>query len=234
MLADPGQTRDVARKNQDVYQELTAAVRRWKAEVLEPNQSTDRPFSVGHLDFGLTQLPARDAKFSDSIARSATAPNCSYLKAWVSDDQQISWDIEVLTAGTYEVVMHYACDESIVGVRVVAEAGNVRAAKEILSAHTPPAVGPAFDRVPRITQSPMKEFAPLRIGTLKLPVGRTTLKLTGRGFPPAQDAEDVLSDKGSRDETSEKGAETSILERLDSSETNGLEMRLLMLRRVRD
>ncbi len=199
MVLDPGQSEDVSDQFPEVAHQLTLFVEQWRSE-MDPNLGPDpRPFSVGHPDFPLTQLPARDATASGGIQRSAKAPNCSYFTNWKSTEDAIVWPIEVLEAGNFEVEMHYACPSSSVGTQVELSFGEQRISAKIRQANDPPAVGPEHDRVPRKTQSPMKDFRPVLLGKIHLPAGTGDLKLTA----------------------------------IDPKGEAGIEMRLLMIRRVR-
>ncbi|HBE67209.1 MAG TPA: hypothetical protein DDW52_03575 [Planctomycetaceae bacterium] len=199
MLADPGQTRDVSLQRPALAQELRGAADAFRRDVLSELKREPRPFTVGHRDFPLTQLPARDAIASGGIERSAKAPNCSYFKNWTSAQDEISWDVDVLHPGRFQVQMFHSASPSSVGANVSLSLGDSATSAVIQAAHTPPAVGPEHDRVKRITQSPMKEFAPLDLGVIELPAGRNKLLL--KATPSADEMQ--------------------------------LEMRLLMLRRVR-
>ena len=69
----------------------------------------DRPYPVGYPEFRWTPLPARDGIAHGGVRRSSGAPNSSYFVNWKTPEDSISWDIEVATAGTYEVVIDYTC-----------------------------------------------------------------------------------------------------------------------------
>ncbi len=178
MLADPGQEKDIADSRPELAGQLRGAAKRWKADLLVGLGDVKRPFPVGHPDFALTQLPARDAVAAGGIVRSASAPNCSYYTNWATADDKISWDVDVLHEGRFEATMYHSCSEEDIGARVRLSLGDQTVVATIEAAHTPVAVGPEHDRVQRKTQSPMKDFAPLRLGVLELPRGRGQLELS--------------------------------------------------------
>ena len=72
----------------------------------------NRPFLVGHPDYKITQVPARDATPHGGIKRSNKFPNCSYFTNWKSVDDKITWDVEVGKAGKYAVDVYYTCAEN--------------------------------------------------------------------------------------------------------------------------
>jgi hypothetical protein len=62
MVQDGEQRHDVSEKFPEETIKLSQAVAKWSREVLKDYRKTKRPFTVGHPDFAITQLPARDAK----------------------------------------------------------------------------------------------------------------------------------------------------------------------------
>ena len=92
-------------------------MQQWVAET-KPRSSRDpetRPFTLGHPDAIFTQLPARDATPHGKIVRSNRFPNCTFMTEWTNTEDQITWELEVLGKGKYEVEMYYACPDSSVG-----------------------------------------------------------------------------------------------------------------------
>jgi len=182
MVADPGQDRDVAKDHPDVTRRLTQAVARWKNEVLSELGQDDRPFPVGHRERPVTLLPARDGVPHGGIQRSAKPPNCSFFTHWTSTDDRMTWDIDVATAGRYEAAVHYTCAPENVGATIELAFGDARVRAKVTEAHDPPLVGKAQDRSPRI-ESYVKDFKPLRLGTLDLKAGRGDLALRAVEIP---------------------------------------------------
>ena len=199
MVADPEQRTDVGKRKPEVQRELQAHVDTWKTELLRGLYDQKRPFTVGHPDFALTQLPARDATPHGGVQRSARAPNCSYFTNWKSSEDSIVWPIDVLAGGNFEVEMYYACGESAVGTEIELSLGEQRTSAVVAKANDPPAMGAEHDRVKRKGESYVKDFVPMKLGTITLPTGKGDLTLR---------ATKIQDDRG-------------------------VEMRLLMLRRVR-
>lgn len=176
MLLDPAQESPANDRLPTVVSELKAHVAAWKSNVLVTDPKT-RPFTVGHPDFPISTLPARDGSPQGGVQRSAKAPNCSYFTNWKTAQDSASWDIDVLAAGNFEVDVYYACKSTSVGTELSAEMKSKRVSATILEPNDPPAVGPEHDRVPRVTQSPLKDFKPLTLGKLYLPEGEGKLTL---------------------------------------------------------
>ncbi len=171
--ADPGQREDVSVEFPEAADELVAAANAWLAEVAPNVGPDDRPFPVGHTE--LTILPARDGVPHGGVQRSARAPNCSYFTNWTSTDDAITWDIEVAEAGDYEISVHYAAAEA--GATIEASFQGVSVNGEVSEVHDRPAYGAEADRVPRISESLVKDFRPLSLGRASLPKARGALML---------------------------------------------------------
>jgi arylsulfatase A-like enzyme len=182
LRADPGQTRDLSRNQPDVAARLAEAVTAWRAEVL-PKAPDDRPYPVGHAGFPRTPLPARDGRPHGGVKRSANAPNCSYFVNWTSLEDKMTWDVEVHTAGEYEVEALYTCPLADAGATVVLEFNGARLAGKVTPGWDPPLYTDQ-DTLPRPAgESQMKEFRPLRLGVVRLAQGRGLLTLRALDIP---------------------------------------------------
>jgi len=110
MVNDPQQRMDVAGKFPKIYEELTAAHKDWLANVAtELPEKDTRSFPLGHPDYHITQIPARDGTASGNIKRSNRWPNCSFFKNWTDVADNITWDVEVVEDGDFEVILYYTC-----------------------------------------------------------------------------------------------------------------------------
>jgi arylsulfatase A-like enzyme len=180
---DPGQQRDLAPSLPEVRDRLARAKADWQRELLGPLGEDDRPFTVGYRQFPATPLPARDGVPQGGIRRSASAPNCSFFENWTRTDDRITWDIEVVAAGRYSVVIDYTCPESEVGSRIELTFQSSRLEGRVTEAHDPPLKGAEHDRVPRHGESYVKDFRPFRLGSIELPRGRGPLTLRALSIP---------------------------------------------------
>jgi len=185
--SDRGQTRDVSA----VFPERVKQLRTLAGEHRETMQNdlrrfADRPFHVGYA--ASTTLPARDGVERGTIQRSSKAPNNSFFKHWTDEGDAITWDVDILTEGTYEVIVYYTCAEANVGVRIQCDCVAVAAGEIVAS--TAAIVTTAFDPPlydkpkERVTKSHyfVKDFQPLSLGKFSLPQGRATLKLSASEF----------------------------------------------------
>ena len=186
METDPGQNHDLSKERPRVTERLRKAVKRWKDEVLPKSQKDDRPFTVGYPEFPATFLPARDGVPHGNVRRSAKAPNCSYFTNWLTADDKITWDVEIATAGEFEAVVYYTCPPEDVGSIVELSLGTKRVRATVTEPHDPPLVGAEFDRYDRGSESFVKDFKPLRLGTFRLDKGRGLLTLRALKVPGKQ------------------------------------------------
>ncbi len=175
MVADPGQATDIAGTQPQVAARLRQSVAAWRKEVL-PKGPDERPFPVGYREFPMTPLPARDGVPHGNVRRSAGAPNCSYFVNWTSPDDRMTWDIEVHTAGEYDVAICYTCPPADAGSTIELGFQGSTVQGKVAPAWNPPLIDNQ-DRVPRKGESIMKEFRPLSLGTMRLERGRGLLTL---------------------------------------------------------
>jgi hypothetical protein len=183
METDPGQDRDITQSQPEIAARLAKAVDTWSKELLPGLKMDNRPFPVGYPEFPLTQLPARDGVPHGAIRRSAGAPNCSYFHNWTRPEDSITWDIEVATSGRYEATVLYACAPADVGSKIELSFNGSRIQAAVSEANDPPLHGAEHDRVPRKGESYVKDWKPLRLGTLELQAGRGPLTLRALQIP---------------------------------------------------
>jgi len=189
ITTDRGQQHDITAMHKDEAARLQQAVDTWKKELLPGLKQADRPFPIGHKDYAVTQLPARDAVSHGKIERSNKFPNCSYFKNWTSVDDSITWDVEVLEAGKYSIEIYYACSKQDIGsdfeLSYTGDGVESTLGGKLLQPNDPPLIGANHDRVPR-PESYVKDFKPWQIGHITLPAGRGTLKLRATNIPGDQ------------------------------------------------
>ena len=186
MTRDPGQYHDVSAEYPDTAARLRRAVEQWRREVLAEGTGPDpRPFPIGAPGFRYTQMPARDGKPHGHIRRSNRFPNCSFFTNWIGLEDSITWDVEVLADGVFEVEVYYTCPARDVGSTLELRFGQSRLTGRVAEPHDPPLRGAEHDRVPR-QESYVKDFKPLRLGRMRLQRGRGTLTLRALDIPGSQ------------------------------------------------
>lgn len=194
MQRDHGQQNDIRSEQPEVARQLDAAIADWRREMFggesvangartreaRERRATgldERPFTVGYAEFPRTVLPARDGRPHGGVRRSSSAPNCSYFVHWTSVEDAITWDIEVATAGPYDVELLYTCPIADVGSTIELSCGPSRLTAEVAPGWDPPLIADQDVIARPAAESIMKEFRPLTMGTVALQQGRDVLTL---------------------------------------------------------
>lgn len=182
---DRAQENDVSGQFPEIAASLSDSLNRWEENVLadlRTAEADDRTFPVGHPDFRYTQLPARDGVPHGNIERSNRFPNDSFFRNWSSTSDSITWDIEVLESGQFEVDLYYTLPEEDLGSVIELSFGNNSLSDTIDVAHDPPIEGMEHDRIPR-QESYVKDFRPIKMGRIDLEAGQGYLTLNALDLP---------------------------------------------------
>jgi len=183
MEEDRGQLNNLAGSLPGVKEQMAQAADIFWTEVVgELPEEDPRPFTLGQPGATYTQLPARDGTGHGNIQRSNRFPNCSFYTNWISLDDSITWDVEVLEEGDFEVTVYYTCPEGDEGSVFELSLGSSSISGQILDPHDPPLRGPENDRHPR-HNSPVKDFKPLELGRIHLSKGTGQLCLKAKEIP---------------------------------------------------
>ena len=182
---DRGQTSNVSDSFPEITQQLQAAQMEFVNTVLAELPEEDvRTFPLGHPDSKITQIPARDGQAHGNIERSNRFPNCTFFTNWTSLEDRITWDVEVVEAGDFEVTLYYTCPEGDEGSVFELSFGDSRLESRIETAFDTPLTGMEEDRIERM-ESYVKEFKPLNLGKIHLVTGSGTLSLKALEVPGA-------------------------------------------------
>jgi arylsulfatase A-like enzyme len=191
MAADLAQTTAINDQQPELAAKLTEAGRTWRRDVIEQNRAPrakgamvdPRPIPVGYHEFPRTWLPARDGQPHGNVRRSASAPNSSYFVNWTSRDDSLVWQIEVNTPGRYQVEIMYTCPPADAGSTIELAFQESRLRGKVEPGWNPP-LYTNQDTLPRPrAESPMKEFRPLNLGTIRFEKGRSPLTLHALEIP---------------------------------------------------
>jgi arylsulfatase A-like enzyme len=176
MYADPGQSTDVAAENPETVKYLARLTDEFRTGVVSELSTDLRPYPVGHPDFKYTQLPAADGESSGGIVRSNRWPSSSFFTKWNSLEGKITFQVEVLEEGEFDVDIYYTCPEGQQGSEIkIAFKDNYLLAK-VPEAHDPPLLGVEEDRFVRV-ESYEKDFASFNAGKIKLSKGQGEFSL---------------------------------------------------------
>jgi len=177
MNVDRAQKKDLSLQFPEVKNELLNAKEVYvKTVVSELPKIDKRTFPLGHINEKITQIPARDGVGHGNIKRSNKYPNCSFYTNWISVDDSITWDVEVLETGDFEVILYYTCNVGDEGSTIELSMGENAIQATIDEPFESPLTGMENDKIVRI-ESYVKEFKPLNIGTIHLDKGQGQLQL---------------------------------------------------------
>ena len=181
IINDPREKSDLTEKKPQVVKRLKKQLDGWLAETAQKSSRdpATRPITLAHPAAEYTQLPSRDARAHGGVRRSNRFPNCTFMTNWKTSDDSITWDVEVLDRGKYEVQMYYACRQDDVGSKIELSIGDEKIEKTIEVANEVPLIGAAEDRFKRV-EGYVRDWQPMTLGVVQLEPGKTTLTLRAR------------------------------------------------------
>lgn len=186
IINDPEQNKDVSKKYSEITNTLLSERVKWEKEVLsELSRRDTRPFTIGHPEFTVTYIPARDGIGKGNIRRSNKFPNDSYFTNWTSISDSIVWEADVLSDGRFEVNIYYTCPPEDVGATIELSFADKKLVNKVSEAYNPPLMGKENDRVTR-QESYVKSFKPMKMGTIDLKEGQGKLILKALEIPGKQ------------------------------------------------
>lgn len=185
MLSDPGEEKNIADENPQIVKELGQRYDAWFADI--SREGLQRfPLPVGHPQHNPVELHAPQA-FFDKPLFFANGPGFAndWLTGWSDARAKVWFEIDVLTAGRYDIEFDYACAEENAGARVVVQVGGVHIETKIAAATAPEILLPHRDEKGK-GRYRNRQWHTLSLGTVTLPKGRTRLTIEPREIPGEQ------------------------------------------------
>lgn len=180
---DRGQTKDLSEALPDLKAKFVEVAEEFLQQKEKELPAVDeRPFYLGHPSLKFTQIPARDGVPHGNIQRSNRWPNCSFFTNWVSEQDSITWQVEVPEAGQFNVKLYYTCPAGDEGSTIQLSIGESVLKAKILEAHDPPLRGMDEDITPRI-ESYVKDWKVVDIGSIDLIAGKTEMCVKALEIP---------------------------------------------------
>lgn len=179
MEKDPFQQHPIQDSQPELTAKLSSAKEAWEKEMADELEKDlpKRSFTLGAPAAKFTQMPARDGEPHGQIKRSNRFPNDSFFENWRSLEDSITWDVEVLEAGKYEVELYYTCPPDDVGSTFRLQLGDNFIDGKVEVGHDPPLLGMENDRIERM-ESYVKDFRAMQLGEIDLEKGEAILSLT--------------------------------------------------------
>ena len=171
LRSDPGEKNNIAAQQPEITATLSKAYDAWFADAIAPTQGKVQRFPIT-LTEG-TELLAPYA----TLEGGATFFGRGWDNDWVvfpTDTAAAVWNLELPQGGDYEVTVLHTAKEP--GGKIQVTAGQQNVETTLTAAHHPPEI-PRPDLVLR-WEVPDKAFAPLKLGTLMIPAGLQTLRVS--------------------------------------------------------
>ena len=174
---DRAQKKDISSSFANMRDSLILLKKQWLKETHTNQEIADhRYFTLGDPEFEYTHIPARDGIPHGTIKRSNRWPNDSYFTNWTSEKDSITWKVDVVADGNFEVDLYYTLAPADVGVKITLRNGQNELEAILKEAHNPAPYGMENDRIER-AESYVKDFKKLTIGEIKLQQGKRNLVL---------------------------------------------------------
>ncbi|MEL6973701.1 MAG: hypothetical protein AAFO02_26365, partial [Bacteroidota bacterium] len=176
MQNDPEQRENIAAQNPEVVGQLGADYQQMFAAVTTET-TFPPPIPVGYEAAKQTRLPAIEAFKTEGNLRykEGHAWANDWLINWTDTEDRITWEIEVVEAGNYQVEVEYVLSKEQLGSVIAISGGNETLTKTITKAFYPSPI-PSPDRIER-KEVYEKEWAKLSMGELWLETGVQQIEL---------------------------------------------------------
>ena len=187
MLEDPGQSQNIASEQKNIVEDLRQKYFQLFEEVTQLG-TEPLPIPLGYAESPNVRFPAPEAKLTGNLNFSYP-PGWSndWVTNWTSQSDQMTWDVEVVAAGDYELSVQYACPETAIGSSFSLNFGENEIAWIIKEAHNPPYLT-SPDRVER-WEVYEKEWKTIKIGNIALQPGVQKLIVKAQELANAKDVE---------------------------------------------
>ncbi len=180
MLADPVQLFDLADENRQTRDEMYKKYRQWLAE-MKPSEENP-PVEIGHAEQTSIELPTTSGTLSGNFEyKNHHGWAYDWALNWLSPEDAITWDIEVVNDGTYEIFLQYLVKKGDEGAKVKVMVGDKSLIKKIKTAFVP-APYPNYDNVDRKRPLEMK-WQDFSWGKMNLNSGNYKVKVQAIEIP---------------------------------------------------
>jgi arylsulfatase A len=185
MEIDPGETIDIAADQPDIVKQLSDQYDAWFADI--SGDALQRfPLDIGYAAHNPVELHAPQA-YLDKPLTFANGPGFAndWLTSWTDPKAKVWFDIDVVTAGDYEIELALACPPADAGSRVRISVGSESIETVVPAATAPEIPLPHRDEAGK-SRYRNREWTTLKVGTLTLPKGPAQLTLEALTMPGTQ------------------------------------------------
>lgn len=185
MLQDPGEKNDIASQHPDIVRRLSAEYDAWFVDI--SSEGLQRiPLPVGYSQHNPVELHAPQA-FYDQPLHFANGPGFAndWLTGWTDSKAKIWFEINVMTAGKYDIELAMACPAEDAGALLRLEIGGQHLETVVPAAPAPEIVLPHRDEKSK-DRYRNRQWATHKLGTLELDTGPAVVQLEALAMPGAQ------------------------------------------------
>jgi arylsulfatase A len=185
MESDPGETNDIAADQPEIVKQLSDRYDAWFADISRDGLQRF-PLPIGHAAHNPIELHAPQA-YLDKPLKFANGPGFAndWLTGWTDAKAKVWFDIDVVTAGDYEIELALACPPADAGSRLRIAVGSESIVALVPAATAPEIPLPHRDEAGK-SRYRNREWTLLKAGTLKLPKGSAQLTLEALTMPGTQ------------------------------------------------
>ena len=185
MDADPGQKTDIAAANPELARRLSQLYDAWFTDISRDGLQRF-PLPVGYAEQNPVELHAPQA-FFDKPLHFENGPGFAndWLTGWTDAKAKVWFDVEVVTAGEYDIELAGSCSVADAGSKLRVTVANKSFETTIPAASVAEVPLPHRDEKGG-SRYRNREWATLYLGTIKLPQGRAKLTLAPLLMPGTQ------------------------------------------------
>jgi len=186
MISDPGQTENVADDHPEVLQRLSREYEDWYEQVTAAGIEAP-PLPIGFSSSEIVALQAEDSSLKGGLQfwrKIGWAHDT--VTQWRNPEASVTWELDVLQEGQYEVTLMYSCPEGETGSQIEITVGERRLKSKITEAYDPrPPTERELDHKRLETSGPVwfRTYAPLAFPAVSLQKGRTQLTVRATDIP---------------------------------------------------
>ena len=185
MESDPGQKKNIAADHPDIVMQLSDQYDAWFADISRDGLQRF-PLPIGHAEHNPVELHAPQA-YLDQPLTFANGPGFAndWLTGWTDAKAKVWFDIEVATAGDYEIEIALACPSADAGSRLRISVGSESIETVVPASPAPEIPLPHRDEAGSARYR-NREWFTLQAGTLRLPKGPAKLTIEPLTMPGTQ------------------------------------------------
>ncbi|MBM4156409.1 MAG: hypothetical protein FJ221_15475 [Lentisphaerae bacterium] len=182
MLADPGQSNNIAAGEPALVADLSAKYEAWIDDIFRDGLRRP-PIPVGHAEHNPVDLHAPQS-YPTAPLSFACGPGFAHdwLTNWTNTSGRIRFEIDAARAGEYAVELAFACPAADAGSRIRVSAGEAAVEAVVPAAPAPDLPLPHRDAEGHAKYR-NREWGVLKAGTLHLPAGLSAITIEALAQP---------------------------------------------------